>query len=115
MSYLLWLVLVPIALGMGAVGLAAFLWSLRDGQYRDLDGAAVRVLTVEAQDRPLADRADAFPGEVDTGSPSANASGRQAGAAARRQARNRPPMTGVAAKAASPAARAAARTGRPAR
>lgn len=62
MSYLLWL--VPIALGMGVVGLAAFLWSLRDGQYRDLDGAAVRVLTAEAQDRPLADRADAFPGEV---------------------------------------------------
>ncbi|MBO6716700.1 MAG: cbb3-type cytochrome oxidase assembly protein CcoS [Rhizobiaceae bacterium] len=37
-------VLIPIALGLGAIGLAAFLWSLRSGQYEDLDGAAERVL-----------------------------------------------------------------------
>jgi cbb3-type cytochrome oxidase maturation protein len=36
--------LVPIALGLGLTGLAAFLWSLRSGQYDDLDGAAVRIL-----------------------------------------------------------------------
>ncbi|WP_027444274.1 cbb3-type cytochrome oxidase assembly protein CcoS [Erythrobacter cryptus] len=36
--------LIPIALGMGLAGLAAFLWSLRDGQYEDLDGAAARIL-----------------------------------------------------------------------
>jgi len=36
--------LVPIALGLGLTGLAAFLWSLRNGQYEDLDGAALRVL-----------------------------------------------------------------------
>lgn len=36
--------LVPIALGLGLTGLAAFLWSLRSGQYEDLDGAALRVL-----------------------------------------------------------------------
>ena len=36
--------LIPIALFMGAIGLAAFLWSLQSGQYDDLDGAAWRVL-----------------------------------------------------------------------
>lgn len=37
-------VLIPIALLLGALGLAAFLWSLRSGQYEDLDGAAERIL-----------------------------------------------------------------------
>jgi cbb3-type cytochrome oxidase maturation protein len=36
--------LVPLALFLGLVGLAAFLWSIRNGQYDDLDGAALRVL-----------------------------------------------------------------------
>jgi cbb3-type cytochrome oxidase maturation protein len=36
--------LVPIALLLGAVGLGAFLWSLRSGQYDDLEGAAARIL-----------------------------------------------------------------------
>ena len=36
--------LVPIALGLGLTGLAAFLWSLRAGQYDDLEGAALRIL-----------------------------------------------------------------------
>lgn len=40
----LFLVLVPISILMGVVGLVAFLWSMKDGQYEDLDGAAVRVL-----------------------------------------------------------------------
>jgi cbb3-type cytochrome oxidase maturation protein len=38
---------------MGLVGLVAFLWSLRSGQYDDLDGAAVRVLLADAADVPL--------------------------------------------------------------
>ena len=38
------LYLIPVALGLGLLGLAAFLWSLRTGQYEDLDGAAHRVL-----------------------------------------------------------------------
>ena len=42
MSLLAWL--VPVALGMGLVGLAAFLWSMKSGQLEDLDGAAERVL-----------------------------------------------------------------------
>jgi cbb3-type cytochrome oxidase maturation protein len=36
--------LVPLALLLGLAGLAGFLWSLRSGQYEDLDGAALRVL-----------------------------------------------------------------------
>jgi cbb3-type cytochrome oxidase maturation protein len=43
--------LIPIALALGAAGLAAFLWSLRNGQYEDLDGAAERILFDE--DHPL--------------------------------------------------------------
>jgi cbb3-type cytochrome oxidase maturation protein len=39
--------LIPIALGLGGLGLAAFLWSLRSGQYDDLDGAKWRVLSDE--------------------------------------------------------------------
>jgi cbb3-type cytochrome oxidase maturation protein len=37
--------LVPIALALGLTGLAAFLWSLRNGQYEDVEGAALRVLS----------------------------------------------------------------------
>jgi cbb3-type cytochrome oxidase maturation protein len=36
--------LIPIALALGALGLMAFLWALRSGQFDDLDGAAERVL-----------------------------------------------------------------------
>lgn len=45
------LYLVPIALILGIGGLAAFMWSLRSGQYEDLDGAAERILFDE--DVPL--------------------------------------------------------------
>ncbi len=38
------LILIPVALFLGGVGLVAFLWSLKSGQYDDLDGAAWRVL-----------------------------------------------------------------------
>lgn len=36
--------LIPIALGLGGLGLAAFLWSLKSGQYEDLEGASWRIL-----------------------------------------------------------------------
>lgn len=36
--------LLPMALGLGLMGLFAFMWSLRSGQYEDMEGAAVRVL-----------------------------------------------------------------------
>ena len=43
--------LIPIALGMGLLGLIAFLWSMREGQYDDMDGAANRILIDD--DEPL--------------------------------------------------------------
>lgn len=36
--------LIPIALGMGLLGLVAFFWSLKSGQYDDMDGSAHRIL-----------------------------------------------------------------------
>lgn len=42
MSILLYL--IPIALTLGAVGLGAFFWAMKNGQFEDLDGAAHRVL-----------------------------------------------------------------------
>ncbi len=36
--------LIPLAIAMGLLALAAFLWALRSGQYEDLDGASVRIL-----------------------------------------------------------------------
>lgn len=36
--------LIPVALGMGLLGLASFFWAMRKGQFEDLDGAAQRIL-----------------------------------------------------------------------
>jgi len=36
--------LIPIAVFLGALGVAAFFWSLKNGQFEDLDGAAERIL-----------------------------------------------------------------------
>jgi cbb3-type cytochrome oxidase maturation protein len=41
------LFLLAVSLMVAAIGLAAFLWSLRTGQYDDLDGAANRILFEE--------------------------------------------------------------------
>ncbi|WP_138510480.1 cbb3-type cytochrome oxidase assembly protein CcoS [Maricaulis alexandrii] len=49
MSVLIWL--IPVALGMGALGLLAFMWSLKSGQFDDLDGAAHRILMDD--DKPI--------------------------------------------------------------
>lgn len=45
------LYLIPAAIFLGLLGLAAFLWSLRSGQFDDLDGAAERILYDE-EERP---------------------------------------------------------------
>ncbi|MGE4371481.1 MAG: cbb3-type cytochrome oxidase assembly protein CcoS [Xanthobacter sp.] len=37
--------LIPLALFLGFVGLLGFLWSMKSGQFDDLDGASVRVLS----------------------------------------------------------------------
>lgn len=41
--------LIPIALGLGLLGLAAFFWAMRKGQFEDLDGAAQRILIDEEE------------------------------------------------------------------
>lgn len=38
------LLLIPAALAIGGVGLAAFFWALRNGQFDDPDGNAARIL-----------------------------------------------------------------------
>ena len=38
------LYLIPIAVLLGLLGLGAFLWALKSGQFDDLDGAANRIL-----------------------------------------------------------------------
>ena len=48
MSMLIYL--IPVALFLGGLGLVACLWSLRSGQYDDLEGAAHRILRDE--DKP---------------------------------------------------------------
>ena len=44
--------LVPMALVLGLTGLAAFLWSLRSGQYDDVEGAALRMLADDDIEAP---------------------------------------------------------------
>lgn len=39
------LVLVPVAVALGLVGLAGFIWALKNRQYEDPDGAALRILS----------------------------------------------------------------------
>ena len=49
MSVLIWL--IPVAIAMGGLGLLAVMWSLKSGQFEDLDGAAERILLPE-DDKP---------------------------------------------------------------
>ena len=44
------IVLIPAALFLGGLGLAAFLWALRSGQFDDMDGAAHRILNDDADE-----------------------------------------------------------------
>ena len=55
------LYLIPIAIVLGLIGLGAFLWALRSGQFDDLDGAAERVLfddDTATEDNAIDDTAD---------------------------------------------------------
>lgn len=45
--------LIPISLGLGGLGLAAFVWALRGRQFDDPKGDAERVLREEWDDRPM--------------------------------------------------------------
>jgi cbb3-type cytochrome oxidase maturation protein len=37
-------ILIPISVGLGLLGLVAFLWALKNNQYEDLDGDQARIL-----------------------------------------------------------------------
>lgn len=50
------MILIPISLILGGIGLLAFFWSLRANQYDDPDGDAARILS---------DRYDKHPADTD--------------------------------------------------
>ena len=54
MTALVWL--IPAALLLGLLGLAAFLWALKSGQFDDLDGAANRILLDDSAPAPTRER-----------------------------------------------------------
>lgn len=47
--------LLPIALFLGGLGLAAFFWTVKSGQYDDMEGAAARILIDDDDDEPPPD------------------------------------------------------------
>ena len=59
--------LVPVTIAMGIAGVAAFFWSLRDGQYDDLTGDAERILFDE--DRPRLPKGAPSPATTTTQEP----------------------------------------------
>ncbi len=46
--------LIPVSLILGGVGLAAFIWTIRSGQYSDPEGDAARILMDD--DKPGTER-----------------------------------------------------------
>ncbi|MBT3305038.1 MAG: cbb3-type cytochrome oxidase assembly protein CcoS, partial [Alphaproteobacteria bacterium] len=44
--------LIPAALFLGLIGLGAFIWALKKGQFEDLDGAAMRILLDDPKQDP---------------------------------------------------------------
>jgi len=45
--------LIPIALILGLVGIFAFLWLLKNKQFKDLDGAANRILFADEKNQKI--------------------------------------------------------------
>lgn len=63
------LFLVPVALGLGGLGLAAFLWALRSGQFDDLDGEGARILFDDDRPSPRSHPRAGRPGATNPGEP----------------------------------------------
>jgi cbb3-type cytochrome oxidase maturation protein len=63
MTSLAWL--IPAALFLGFLGVIAFMWALRSGQFEDLDGAAYRILE---DDSPETRDTDDAPGDHEASS-----------------------------------------------
>jgi len=55
------LVLIPVSLVMGLVGLCAFFWAISENQFEDLEGNACRVLNDEDHPRGALDDAGREP------------------------------------------------------
>jgi len=49
-------VLIPLMIGLGLVGVVVFIWSVRSGQYDDMEGDANRILMDD--DDPLLPESD---------------------------------------------------------
>lgn len=45
-------ILIPVSLLLGGIGLVAFFWALKKGQFEDPQGDANRILTKDWDDRP---------------------------------------------------------------
>ncbi|WP_430471299.1 cbb3-type cytochrome oxidase assembly protein CcoS [Thalassospira lucentensis] len=54
------LLLIPIALFLGLLGLGAFLWALKSGQFDDMEGAANRILFDDDDETPPNKKRDQF-------------------------------------------------------
>jgi cbb3-type cytochrome oxidase maturation protein len=52
------LLLIPVALLLGGLGLAAFFWALRSGQFDDPEGAAERILMDDEDEDEAGGEAD---------------------------------------------------------
>jgi cbb3-type cytochrome oxidase maturation protein len=52
------ILLIPLSLLLGGIALAAFLWTMKSGQYDDLDGAAHRILFDDDPKHPTRRPAD---------------------------------------------------------
>ena len=46
-------ILIPVSLLLGGLGLGAFFWALRKGQFDDPQGDANRILDDQYDDRPM--------------------------------------------------------------
>ena len=44
--------LIPVSLGLGALGLLAFVWAMRNRQFDDPEGDSRRILSDEFDDKP---------------------------------------------------------------
>ena len=45
-------ILIPVSLLLGGVGLAAFFWAIRSRQFDDPEGDSYRILTTDYDDKP---------------------------------------------------------------
>ena len=49
------MILIPVSLFLGGIGLVAFLWMLKHNQYEDPEGEAMRILSDRYDDAPAED------------------------------------------------------------